>query len=263
MNLKQRLSSAKTLYFADPIHWAGQYYPNRRPVILKSDYTFFAPYLKNWGNKKSKHHSEIMAIDPLERIKMRLFDGADSQVVPDAIINNKKKLHTFFCGENFLAGPQVDYSTGKYLDFDGDDSMCLDIFGKEIKSAHFKYFSNNHVYINGVDCLTRNLSFHCESEGIYESLSIFENKTKYLMLADYDENSYNADSARYFYDGKIDEEHGVIFVADIEDNEEIEETVMDWHERYISDQCESEWKYAEDFPFSQIQYKNPITIKSA
>jgi hypothetical protein len=256
MTLLERLQSAKIFYFANPIHYEGPYCENRTEIILKSDYTFFKPYINNWGDKKSKFYAEISKLEELQRNKLRLFDGNFSMIVPDTIIKNVKKLDQFFRAEDFLAGPQVNYSTGKYLDFDGDDSMRLDIFGKEIKEADFRFFSQNRFYIGGNKCHKRNLSLKADDDGVYENITVFQNKTKYLLIADYGENEGEADSAQFFEDGELNIAAGLIFVKDLEDNDEIQDSVMEWHSEYMN--VDVPWEYNEDNRWHKIKYKNPI-----
>jgi len=258
--LKEKLKSAQFLYFADPIHFAGQYYPNRVSVIVKSDYDFFKPYIKNWSGQ-SKYKKELSELSDLERMKLRLFDGTYSIIVPDNIINNKQKLDKFFRAEDFISGPRVDLHSGKYLEIDGDDSMRLDIFGQKLEIADFRFFSRNREHIGGNKIYIRSISFQAEQDGIYENIRVLENKSKYLLIADYEENGSNADSYGFFEDGELNESSGIVFVQDLEDNVEIHDAIIDWHDSYMRG-ISGEWRYSEDDRLSKVKYKNPIKITS-
>lgn len=260
MNLNDRLQNAEIRYFADPIHYGGKHYANRTAIILKSDYDFFKPYIQKWSDRKSKQWAEISEIEELRRNKLRLFDGSYSIVVPDALLNNVRKLDKFFRAQDYLSGPQVDYMTGKYLTMDGDDSMRLDLFGQKIESADYKFFSQNHLYIEGSKHYTRTLHFQNEDEGMYLNVQILERKTKPFILASFEEYDYNSDVANLFDGGELNYEEGIVFVDSVEDNDEIHDAVIEWHDDYLST-YDGSWKYEEQRKFG-IPYKNPITITS-
>lgn len=258
MNLKDKLESSKIRYFADPIHYGGRNCENRTAIILKSDFDFFKPYIRKWSDKSSKQWAEIKEIEELQRNKLRLFDGNYSIIVPDNLLNNKKKLDAFFKTQDFLAGPQVDYENGKYLEMDGDDSMRLDLFGNKVESADYKFFSQNHLYIEGSKHYVRTLSFKNEDEGIYLNVQVFNKKTKSFILASFEEYEYNSDVANFFDGGELNIEEGIIFVNDLNDNDEIQDAVMEWHDQYLST-YEGLWEYKEQRRF-EVKYKNPITL---
>lgn len=258
-NLKDKLESAKIRYFADPIHYEGRHFANRTAIILKSDYDFFKPYIRKWSDKSSKQWAEIKEIEELQRNKLRLFDGNYSIIVPDNLINNKKKLDAFFKTQDFLAGPQVDYESGKYLDMDGDDSMTLDLFGNKVESADYKFFSQNHLWIEGSKHYTRTLYFRNEDE-VYLNVQIFNRKTKAFILSSFEGYGYNSDVQNLFDGGELNVEDGIIFVNDLDDNEEIQDAIMEWHNEYLFGH-EGSWKYDEQRRFG-IKYKNPIVLTS-
>jgi hypothetical protein len=139
--------------------------------------------------------------------------------------------------------------------------MRLDLFGKQIESADFRLFPRNREYIGEHKVYKRSLRFAAENDGIYEYITFFERNTKYLLLADFEENGHYADSACCFNGDELNYESGLIFVDDLNDNDKIKEKVLDWHECYMSD-VENEWIYSENNPFQKIQYKNPLTISS-
>jgi len=261
--LLQKLQSAKIRYFADPINYGGQYFENRFYLLLKSEYNFFKPYIRaKREDKNKKLIEELDAInDPILRQKIFLWDGAYSVIVPDKIINNKKSLNKFFRAQDKIIGPEVEYSTGKYLYLEGDETQRLDIFGDKIETANFKFFARNIKWIGGSKFFVRYISCESEKQGYYENISIYDKKARASILADFEENGYDSDVANLFEDEELNYAGGLVFVQDLDDNEEIIDKIRDWHSDYMEDCVEGDpCIYDEKNQFSAVKYSDPIRL---
>lgn len=265
-SLKQRINSAKVYHFANPIHRYCQYYPNRKTATAQSDYEFFKPYIRKSRNDQN-NDTELNKLTDRELGRMfALFDGNYSIIVPDHLLlpDKVRELDEFFRAQDFVAGPKVDYSTGQYLDFPGDDSLRLDIFGNKVESADWRFFSRNRRYIDGEKIYQRILILD-DADEIYDTIfiNVFNKQARRIIKDNYEEYGDDSDVNDLIGgDGELDIENGIIFVKDIDDNEEIIDAFFEWKEEYLRHDDYENWQCSENYIFEHVKYNNPINLSS-
>jgi hypothetical protein len=263
MTLQERIKNTKFIYFANPLSYSCKYYPNHINILKKSDFDYFKPYIRAArSDKESKLGEELKSLNGDEYRTLFIFDDHYNTIVDDDIVSDYKALDKLFRTEHdVIIGPEVNYNDHTYKHIEGCSSDRLDIFGDKIDEVNFRFFPSNHVYLGDQKHYLRSVEVgDDQGETEHVRLTIFQKKTYGMLIGLYndEDGEYYDDVSHYFNDeGNLDEEGGLVFVNDLDDNEEIVTEINEWIDDYM-EEFSDELSYIEDDAHSNIKYENPI-----
>ena len=268
MTLSEKINNTNFIYFSDPIAFGGPYNQNHIGILRESDHDYFIPYIKA---ARKGNNEEVKSLTKFEHDRLFMFESPYHYVVDDKIIADHKKLDKLFRTNHYIIiGPEVNFSDGTYKHIEGGCSLRLDIFGNKVEKVDYKFMYNNYIYLADTKYYQRH--FYIKAKGEEDSdvedsfsLTVLPKKLKGLLIGLYkdEDGDYYDDVSQYFNsDGNIDEEEGIFFVEDLDDNDEIEEEIKSWLDEYMPFYTEGNIKViCKESTDWGIQYINPLDFE--
>jgi hypothetical protein len=232
MTLVEKLDSARLLSFGNPVNYGGVFYPNVIHAVLQSDWNTLAPYIKAAAKSHKKKHAELVAeiqsLDWNHSNKLYLFDCFNT-IIPDEVFVDHVLLDKWFRGNHkLIVGPLVGA--------DHDPALRHDIFGNPVTEAEWRFFGDNHFYLEDTEYPMRSLTvLGAEDTDIPSNIEVYPKKMLGHLKAVFNDesNSYYHDVSRFFDSDEVTEitrENCIVFVKDMDDDDEIEDKVTEWFE---------------------------------
>lgn len=226
MTLTEKLDHARLLSFGNPVNYGGVFYPNPIYAVLQSDWDMLAPYIKASAKPHKKKHAELVAeirsLDELHANKLYVFDCFNT-VIPDETFADHVLLDKWFREKhNVIIGPLVGA--------DHDPSLRHDIFGNPVTEAEWRFFGENHFQLEDTEYPMRSLTvLGADDTDIPTNIEVYPKAMKGHLRSLFNSDDYH-EALRFFGSDvqEITREHCIVFVKDMNDEDEIEDEITEW-----------------------------------